>query len=316
MNSILLIGATGGLGQVVVSELIAQKEQFKRVALVVDATRPASDEKTEYLASVRKSGIEVVTTHGYCNPAVYRGFDCLMTFLGHHAFHIQTEIFEAAFNGGIRHFYPSEYGTDLTAGSNWTQRYYRDKIIVRNALQKMGEQNSDLGWTYFINGLFAEIAILGVFGVDHRNRTGRIYGSPKASLSMLAERDAAKYIVATLKDPLDQPSKGHRRTYRITGATMTWDMYFRTLEEVTGVKYDVKYLDPELGREKAADAQRQGNFEGEMFGSLQLIGNLGGSVLPTPLDNDRFPEIKTTPIAEAWRDAFDSPRWRRRLRLE
>lgn len=313
----MLVGATGGLGQVVVAELIAKKDQFKRIALLVDTTRPASEEKKEYLASIQNSGVEIITTQGYSNPAVYKGFDCLMSFLGNHAFRYQPEIFEAAFEGGIRHFYPSEYGSDLTVGSNWTQRYYRDKVISREALQKKGEEHKDLGWTYFTNGLLTEWAILGVFGVDNKNKLARIYGSPQGSQSMLAEEDCAKYLVATLRDPIkNQANGGHRRTYRISGETMTWEVYFKTLEEIRGVKYDVTYLDPELAHQEAAEAVKEGDINKELFASIKLIGGLGGSVLPTPWDNDKFPEIKPIAVATAWRAAFDSPRWRKMYGLE
>lgn len=116
----------------------------------------------------------------------FPGFEVVIACLGNHAIKYQPGLISAAIAGGVRHWYPSEFGADLTVPGNSDERYYRDKIITRRFLEKKAEEHSEFGYTYFIVGRFTEWAPLQHFGIDRKNHQARIVGTPGMEQSLIA----------------------------------------------------------------------------------------------------------------------------------
>ncbi|KAI9695584.1 MAG: hypothetical protein M1820_008509 [Bogoriella megaspora] len=312
LNSILLVGSTGKFGNLVTTELIAKRHQFKRIAVFNNTSRPTNEEKQTALDGFKKSGIEIVSAPDYSSSKVYEGFDCVISLLGNHGLFRQPEIFEAAIQAGVRHFYPSEYGADLLVGQNWTQRYYRYKVLTREYLEAKGKELPDLEWTYFTIGRLTEWAVLDHFGVNNKEATAQIYGKKEGLQSLLAEADCARYLVESLKDPvpdLGEPTKstkGRQRTYRVSGANISWQELFRIVEKIRGLTYQVTYLDVEEASKEEADALKEEDIEKELAASHKLIQGREGTLLPQPWDNGRFPDIKPMGIEVALGKAYSS----------
>jgi hypothetical protein len=60
---------------------------------------------------------------------------------------LQPGMIDAAIVGGVRHFYPSEWGTDIARGDIGKNRYFRDKVSTREHL-----------YTLLMTGAFTEFA--------------------------------------------------------------------------------------------------------------------------------------------------------------
>jgi hypothetical protein len=97
----------------------------------------------------------------------------------------------------------------------------------------------------------------------------------------------AKFIVGSVLIPFDDPSKSVREL-RVSGDCLTWKELMELLEEVQGVKYDIKYLDPALAVEKQEAAHAAGDSEGELQWSACATMANGYALLPEPSDNHRF----------------------------
>jgi hypothetical protein len=317
IKSVLVVGATGRFGTYITHALATQRSSFDRIAVFNDTSRPASPEKESTLNSFRSEGVEVVDGHGYHSEQPFRGFDCIIMPLGNHALNQQPTIIDAAIAAGVRHFYPSEFGADLLVGQNWTQRYYRDKVLTRQHLEKRAQDTPDLGWTYLTIGRLTEWAILDHFGVDNKNHRAQIYGTKEGRQSLLSTPDTVAYLVETLKDPLPEvgasvgSTKGRRRTYRMHGSSPTWAEIFETLKEITGKEYEVTYLDVESAKEEEQQAIADGDVDAELAASHKLIQGRAGTCLPEPWDNDRFPAIKPESMEVVLRRAFASEKYRR-----
>jgi len=78
----------------------------------------------------------------------------------------------------VRHWYPSEFGADLTVPGNWEERYYRDKVITRNYLKQKAAEKEGFGFTYVIYGRFTEWAPTPHFGIYPKQGKANIVGSP------------------------------------------------------------------------------------------------------------------------------------------
>jgi hypothetical protein len=317
IQSVLIVGATGRFGTYITHALAAQKSFFTRIAVLNDTTRPVSSEKESTLSAFRSEGVEIIAGHGYTSPNPFHGFDCVIMALGNHVLDQQPTIIDSAIAAGVRHFYPSEFGADLLVGQNWTQRYYRYKVLTRQHLEKRAKDTLDLGWTYLTIGRLTEWAVLRHFGVDNKNHSARIYGTSEGRQSLISTPDTVAYLIETLKDPLPDVgaeignTKGRRRTYRMHGSSPTWSQIFETLKDITGREYQVTYLDVESAKEEEQQAIADGDVDAELAASHKLIQGRAGTLLPQPWDNDRFPEIKPESMESVLRRAFASGKYRK-----
>ncbi|KAM0524465.1 hypothetical protein ACHAPE_000559 [Trichoderma viride] len=316
LDAILVVGASGKVGKGLCEALISRKSDFKRIAFFNDTSRPETEEKRTLFATFRDGGLEQVSGT-YTDTAAFTGFDCVLMPLGNHAIKYQPTIIDTAIKAGVRHFYTSEWGADLTAGSNWTQRYYRDKVITREHLAKRGreEDTPDLGWTYVNLGRLTEWSIIKHFGVDNANHTASIFGTSEGRQSLLSTADAIAYTIETLRHPFSVADNGHRRTYRFHGGSPTWKEIFDDLEAITGHKYSVTYLDVETAVEKEARAKELGDVDLELEASHQLIQGRGGTLLPEPFDNDLFPNIHPESVHSVFEKSFKDANLRKFLGL-
>ena len=114
--------------------------------------------------------------------------------LGNHAIKNQPFLIDTAIAAGVRHWYPSEFGADLTVGKNWNERYYRDKVITRQYLQKKASENPDFGYTYFLDGRFSEWAPTPHFGINLKTHTAHVVGKPEMEQSLLAANEYVPFL--------------------------------------------------------------------------------------------------------------------------
>jgi hypothetical protein len=321
LKSILVVGSTGAIGRDLSMALAEQRDSFPRIGVFHDISRPTDSAKQNMLETFQASGLEVVRGNGYGSSEPFEGFDCVVICLGNHALHEQPEIIDSAIKAGVRHFYPSEYGADLLVGENWSQRYYRYKVLTREHLEKRSQEVPDLGWTYFVLGRFTEWAVISHFGIDNKNSKARIYGTSAGRQSLLSVSDSIKYLIETLKDPLPDigseqgTTKGRRRTYRMHGHSPTYGEIFDIWERVTGKKYEVTYLDVEGATQERREAIREGDVDKELAASHKFIQGSEGTLLPKPWDNERFPWIQPQGLEEALSAAVKTESYRKFFEL-
>ncbi|KAJ6526064.1 hypothetical protein B0H19DRAFT_1197787 [Mycena capillaripes] len=177
--SVLLIGASGALGRPLVEEFQRQRARFGRVAVLSD---PA---KAHKFAEVQKNGIEVILG-SFLDFKCYQGFDVVLSLAGNALMRLQPAMIEAAVAGGVRHFYPSEFGTDIAQDGVWQFRYFRDKVVTRDHLAATAKAHPDFRYTLMLTGSFSEWAASAFSGVDQENHTVRAYGYPEAEISVTA----------------------------------------------------------------------------------------------------------------------------------
>ncbi|KAJ7433983.1 hypothetical protein FB451DRAFT_1470358 [Mycena latifolia] len=276
--SVLIIGAGGALGRPMVAEFQRQKSRFARVAILAD---PA---KAHKFVDAQKSRIEVVLG-SFLDYHSYRGFDIVLSLVGDGAIRLQPAMIEAALASGARHFYPSEFGTDIARDGRWRFRYFRDKVTTRDHLAAAVKVRPGFRYTLMLVGAFAEWACARFHGVDVERHAVEAYGYPDAEMSVTALDDIVRYIVdSILPFPADQPC----REIRVRGDHVTWTQLISLLEEVQGVQYQVTVIDPEEAAKKQEEARRRGDEVGEMMWASRVCGAAGKVTVPGPLDNDKF----------------------------
>ena len=195
-NSILVLGPTGGLGKFLLEELIRRKDEFGKLGAFVDTSRPQSTEKTKALDSLAEQGV-VLVKGTYNSPndlSVFSGYHTVIASLGNHAIKFQPGLIETAIAAGVKHWYPSEFGADLTVPGNWEERYYRDKVITRDFLKKKAAEHADFGYTYFLDGRFMEWAPIPHFGINVKTHTAHIVGKPEMLQSLIGIQEYVRNL--------------------------------------------------------------------------------------------------------------------------
>ncbi|KAF8120929.1 hypothetical protein K438DRAFT_1701261 [Mycena galopus ATCC 62051] len=284
--SVLLIGASGALGRPLVEEFQRQRPRFGRVAILSD---PA---KVHRFDEAKKNGIEVISG-SFFDFKCYQGFDVVISLTGNAGMRLQPAMIEAAVAGGVRHFYPSEFGTDIDHNNNWQFRYLRDKVATRDHLAAKAKEIPDFRYTLMLVGAFSEWAAGEFSGVDLDKHTVVAYGYPDAENSVTALNDIVRYTVDSILLPF--PAGQSRREIRVRGDHVTWRQLIALLEEVQGVKYQVTFIDPQEAAKKQEEARQRGDEEAELMWAGKTLGPSGKVVVPLPLDNDKF-DFKPEPL--------------------
>ncbi|KAK7032679.1 NAD(P)-binding protein [Favolaschia claudopus] len=277
--SVLIIGGSGAVGRPLVEEFVKSKEKFGRIGVLSDAL------KVSKFSELPKQGIEVVVG-SFLEAASYKGFDTVICVCGNAAMKLQPGIIDAAIAGGVRHFYPTEFGTDLSYGTRGTLRYFRDKIITREHLRDRAKEFPGFSYTIVLTGAFTDWTASDFNQIDLKKHTARPYGTADALVTVTALADVVKYTVESVLLPWE--GNQQRRELRFGAETLTWQALLETLEEVQGVKYDTVYLDPHEAEAKEEEARVKGDVEAEIsWCALKLMGT-GVGHMRGPFDNERF----------------------------
>jgi uncharacterized protein YbjT (DUF2867 family) len=175
--SVLLIGASGAFGRPLVEEFISNLSKFSKVGILSD---PA---KVSRFSDAAARGIEIVPG-SFLDPKAYSGYDTVISLAGNAIMRLQPAMIEAAIAGGVTHFYPSEYGSDVGQESLRDLRYFRDKRVTRNHLVAAAKSHPGFKYTLMLTGPFTEWTISSPYGVDQENKTVVTYGSPDAKIDV------------------------------------------------------------------------------------------------------------------------------------
>jgi hypothetical protein len=198
----------------------------------------------------------------------------------------QPAIIDAAVQGGVKEFYPSEYGSDISQGDYLTNRYFRDKQVTRQHLRDTASREPSFNYTLIMVGGFIEFALTPLFGTDVVNKTFTFYGTPQKTEALTAVADVARYVVESILLP---KSPTQERQFRVPGGMYAWGDLIDAVEKAQGVKYTRKFLPRQEAIDNAVACAKQGDTDGELGYSLKAImGDPNAETVPKPWDNGKF----------------------------
>ncbi|KAJ7870912.1 hypothetical protein B0H14DRAFT_3083842 [Mycena olivaceomarginata] len=242
---------------------------FARIAVLSD---PA---KLSRFTDVQSQGIEVVVG-SFLESNSYKGFDTVISLASNAAMKLQPGMIDAAIAGGVRHFYPSELGTDISYGDISKKHFFRDEVATREHLRDRAHEVPGFAYTLLMTGGFTELAPLSFNNVDVEKHTV----SPALTCCIM------RFIVQSMLLPLERGQTCCE--LRVAGETLTWAALIQTLEEVQGVKYDVTYLDPREAAVKVEAAHVAGDTKTEMLWEAKTTCATGVAYVRGPFDNALF----------------------------
>ncbi|GFP55867.1 bifunctional pinoresinol-lariciresinol reductase [Trichoderma asperellum] len=277
--SVLVIGAGGAFGRPLIEEFIKQKPLFSRVGILSD---PAKVSKFSDFAA---QGVEVISG-SFLDPKPYEGFEVVVSVVGNSIMRLQPAMVEAAITAGVRHFYPSEFGSDVGQESLRTFRYLRDKRVTRDHLAAKAKEHPEFYYTLMLTGIFTEWTADPFYNVDVVAHTATPYGYPDKPLHVTSIPDIARYTVESTLLPLTPGVQ--KRDIRVVGEKTTFQKFIDDLGEVQGVKYKLTYLDPAEAAANQREAWIRGDEATELMWSVKPMAASGVAMVPGQLDNDKF----------------------------
>ncbi|KAJ7850263.1 hypothetical protein B0H14DRAFT_3452000 [Mycena olivaceomarginata] len=267
--SVLVIGASGSVGEPLVKEFQRQRSRFGRVAILSEPS------KAHKFSATQNNGIELVLG-SFLDFKCYQGFDVVISLAGNTFQRLQPAMIEAAVAGGVRHFYPSEFGIDFDRDDVQQFRFFRDRIVTRDHLAATAKAQPDFRYTLMVVGQFSQWAYSKVCGIDVENHVVEAYGYPDAEISVTALEDIVRYTVESILLPF--PAGKSRRDICVRGDHVTWKQLIALLEEVQG----------EAAKKQEAARQRGDESEELKWAARWQVGPSGRVTVTGPLDNDKL----------------------------
>ncbi|KIX92229.1 uncharacterized protein Z520_12110 [Fonsecaea multimorphosa CBS 102226] len=274
--SVLLIGASGALGKPLLDELIRQRHQFKRIAIL------ATPERANKFSNV---GVEVVVG-SFFEVKSYQGFTHVISAVGNPLMILQPAMVEVAVSAGVKHFYASEWNSDISQPQIQNWRYFRDKQATRSYLRAKAAREPGFQYTLMVTGIFTEWALDEFYGVDHEKLTAKLYGQPGRRVGVTSIPDIARYTIDSLRIPFEGPG----RTLRVQGWTGKVEDLIGALEQVRGVKYQISWLDVSVAKELEEQARVNEDDLSEMMFNIKplVVSGYGVADGVGKLDNGLF----------------------------
>ena len=199
---------------------------------------------------------------------------------------LQPAMVEAAVAAGVKHWYASEWNSDIAQREIQNMRYFRDKQAVRAYLRAKAAQTPGFQYTLMITGIFTEWAVDAFYGFDHEQMTARLYGQPANRVGVTSILDIARYTIDSLRIPFE----GSRRALRVQDWTGQVEQLIGELEKVRGSKYEITWMDSKEAKELEEQARLDEEDLQEMMYSIKplLASGYGVADGVGKLDNDLF----------------------------
>lgn len=223
MKNVLIAGATGRLGSLIVHNLLQNKEA-NVFAIVRDA-------KSEKALALEAKGVQLVIADLSSKKDVLqatKNIDIVISALNGGPDVIlegQLNLLEASVKNGVSRFVPSDYSVDyfkLNYGDN-VNLDMRKKIF--EAIEKSG-----IGYTIFLNGAFMEIFTSPFFNaIDFENNTVTFWGNGNETFDITTIPDTAKYIASAVLD-----NSTLNKVIHIAGDETTMNQITQTLSAQKG----------------------------------------------------------------------------------
>lgn len=287
---VAVAGASGGLGQLVIMELLKRGVAVK--ALVRPNTDPSRTKK------LRSAGAAITPLDLSDVPALTRELDgaiCVVSSLQglKDVIHtVQGNLLEASVAAKVPKFIPSDFSLDFTKTKPGSNRNLDLRREFHTQLRK-----SSITWTSILNGAFMDLMAGDSPMINHKSRKVPYIGQMTQELDFTTMLDTAAYTAAVAVDPNPAPN-----FLRIAGDTVTVQDIADAETKVEGVPYTPSWMGPVWFMEFMIRVLRLFGGQNEtipVWQGMQYMTNMhSGAGKLEPLDNDRYPELSWTKVED------------------
>ncbi|CEJ54355.1 hypothetical protein PMG11_00673 [Penicillium brasilianum] len=298
-QNVLVFGATGTIGGYILDAILAQREQFGRIAIFTSAR--TAETKGDAL---KKKGVEVIVGNLEDENAVkaaYEGITTVISALGRNTLAQQIPLIRlAAASPSIKWFFPSEYGTDIAySPASAHEKPHQQKLKVRAVLENEISRK-DLDYSYIVTGPFAEMylqidpGVEEAGGWDVKERKAVLLGEKgEERLSLTTMEDVGTFVVSTL---LNATPETRNRPLCVNSFTTSPAEIQALFERQVPGPWEVSYTPLKRLREIEDEAWANGN-PAATLATLRRIWAEGGTLYEQRA-NGLIGEPRTTSLEE------------------
>ncbi|KAI9044485.1 NAD(P)-binding protein [Aspergillus affinis] len=291
---VAIAGATGILGQQVAKNLTRRGVPVK--ALV----RPRTDHaRTQSLHDRKVSIVPVNFSDVAALTRELNGATCVVSTLQglrDVIYNVQTNLLDAAVAAKVPRFIPSDFSLDFTKTTPGSNR----NLDLRREFHAQLER-SGIVWTSILNGGFMDLLGGDSPMINHKKGKVVYVGKATQSLDLTTIQDTAAYTAAVAADPNPTP-----RFLRIAGDVVSVQDIAAALEALEGKQYQPSWMGSVGFLEVMIRVLRAFGGENDIFPSwqrMQYMANMFSGVAKLePLDNDRYPGLQWTRVADYLRE--------------
>ncbi|PYH95499.1 NmrA-like family protein [Aspergillus ellipticus CBS 707.79] len=252
--NIAIIGASGTIGQIILNALTSRPE----FALTVLSRQESSDKPFPAGITVQKTDFSPASLE-----KILQGQDVVISAVGATAFTEQKKFIDAAIRGGVKRFFPSEFSASSQdeAVLRLLPLFRQKADIIEYLKSKEGE---GLSWTGIAtSGLFDWGLKTGFLGFDLKNHTATIWDGGVRPFTLTNENQLGNAVVAALL----RPDETKDQVLHIASVETTQEEILSTLEDVTGVRWNVTATTTDFQVEDGGRKLGAGDFSG----AFQLV---------------------------------------------
>ncbi|KAL3483244.1 hypothetical protein BJX62DRAFT_249661 [Aspergillus germanicus] len=262
LKKIALVGASGNIGQIILSALLDISE-FN----VTVVTRASSTVTFPSGATVRKSDFSNADLQ-----AALKGQDAVISAVGATGFGEQKNLIDAAIAAGVSRFIPSEFSSDalnhvvLTLLPLFSQK--------REVIEYLRSKESDsFTWTGIAtSGLFDWGLANGFLGYDIASQTATIWDAGESKFTMTNQKQLGDSVISVLKCP---HATANQYLY-VSSVETSQREVLAAFERATTSSWTVVSTTTEAEVDEATKKLGQGDFSG----ALTLVRATAFSNLP------------------------------------
>ena len=255
IRKVLLVGANGSLGSVILDGLVQARCFDVSVLRRSNSTSSGTPAGVTSVSVSPELGLDELVAAVSGHDAVIAAFP--LKDLGQH-----LRLVEAASRAGVRRYIPADYGS-CDAASPQAQAHlqlYRDKTTVRAKCEELAAQapSGPFSWTSIICGHFFDYGLrdgLLHFDLDAHKAQILDAGDIKASASTL--RRVAESVVAVLQ----RPDQTRNRAVYVQSFCPTQLEILASLERATGSKWQTQHYDSNAFLERESRRLASGDQE-------------------------------------------------------
>ncbi|KAJ9609687.1 hypothetical protein H2200_006015 [Cladophialophora chaetospira] len=251
IRNVLVIGAAGNLGQIVLPGLLASGAFT--VSILTRASTTASFPASATIIKADYDSEEDLV-------GAFTGQDAIVSTIGGAGFTQQRAFIDAAIKAGVKRFLPSELS------SNTRSDAVRKLLPLFEAKQDIldylkGKEGTGLTWTGLATGPMLDWGLkTGFLGFDLTARKAKIWDGGKTTFSATNEADIAAAVVSVLQHPVETANK----YLYVETAAVSQKAILDSLEAATSSTWEVENVNTAdsvaLGRQLVAQGDFTGNF--------------------------------------------------------
>ncbi|KAI9708627.1 MAG: hypothetical protein M1820_003845 [Bogoriella megaspora] len=276
-QNVAIAGATGNLGPVIVSHLLAAN--YKVTAL----TRHGSNATQSLPSAVTSTPVDYTSIASL--TSALQGQDVLISTLNP-AEVDQIPLFSAAISAGVQRILPGEFGCDPTHPAVESNPFFAKKKEVKEWVEAhAGEGPGKMSYTLVSCGPFLDWCLGTPLLVNWQGAT-EVYGGGERRTSATLLEDVGRAVVGTLK----HPEETRDRAVFVQSTTISQKQILEIAGRVKGKAYETtEWNTEELWRDGLEGLQK--GDRSKLFGLLKVAiwgENVGSVFDQSKLDNELF----------------------------